>query len=231
MAYSQIRNLDRYYGLVIYKAKKLYNKIPARIRDKTELNDLIQEGFTGLIKAANKYDHKRETSFSTFSNFYIEGALIDYLRRQDPLTQKERGEVKSLCSAEEDLMRYSYAKPSVSELAKALDISEGEVRRIQNLKNTIISIEEVHKIDDKGQKKFAQELPAAENPNPNMEIAKKELFQDMNACIKNALIQHERAVLTLRCLGELTCGVRGIGAGMEKVMLPSLFTEVSNFCF
>lgn len=198
MTSSQRINLDDYYGLVIYKAKKLYDKIPERIRNKTELNDLIQEGLIGLIKAANKYDHKRETSFATFSNFYIEGALIDFLRKQDPLTQKERGVVKALYRAEEDLMRSSLVKPSVSELSEALDVSEDEIRRIQRLKKTFISL------DEKGQTDFTQELPAVENPDPQEEIAKKELWKDVDDCLKNALMHLERAVLSLRTIGELT---------------------------
>lgn len=204
MAVSPITNLDEYYGLAIYKAKKSYYRLPEAVRNQIELNDLIQESFIGLIKAANKYDPKKGTSFATFCGFFIEGALLDYLRKLDPLTQKERSEVKALDRAEKMLSQSSYAKPSVSELAKALDISEDEVRRIQRLKKTIISIEEIHKPDDKDQNKFAQELPDAENPHPHVEIAKKDLWQDVNACFKNALIHHERDVLTLRNLGELT---------------------------
>ena len=64
MAPSQIINLNSYYGLVIYKAKKLYNKLPEAVRNKIELNDLIQEGLIGLVNAANRYDPKREASFS-----------------------------------------------------------------------------------------------------------------------------------------------------------------------
>jgi len=204
MAVSPKTNLEEYYGLAIYKAKKLYYRLPEAVKNKIELNDLTQESFIGLIKAANRYDPKKGASFTTFCVFFIEGALLDYLRKLDPLTQKERSEVKALDRAEKNLTRSSCSKPWVSELAAALDISEDEVRRIQRLKKTIIPIEEIHKTDDKGQNKFAQELPAAENPNHHGEIAKKELWKDVNACLKNALIPRERAVLTLRGLGELT---------------------------
>lgn len=204
MASSQIITLDDYYGLVIYKAKKFYNKIPQSARNEIELNDLIQEGFVGLIKAANKYDPKREASFSTFSNFYIEGALKDYLRKQDPLTQRERSEVKALDRADKNLMRSSSMKPSVSELSESLGVSEDEVRRRLRLKKTIFSLEERYQTDEKGLSNFAQELPAFENPDPQEEIAKKELWKDVNECLKNALMYYERAVLSLRTLGELT---------------------------
>ena len=204
MSTSQITNLEEYYGLAIYKAKKQFNKLPEGARNKIELNDLIQEGFVGLVKAVNKYDHKREASFATFSTFYIEGALKDYLRKQDPLTQKKRSEVKALEQAEENLTRSLSAKPTVSELSIALGVSGNEVRRIQNLKKTICSIEEVCQHSVPGQANFTQELPAFENPNPQAEIARKELWKDVDECLKNALMRYERSVLSLRTLGELT---------------------------
>lgn len=204
MTSSQIIDLDDYYGLAVYKAKKLYNNFPEAARNKIDLNDLIQEGLIGLVKAANKYDPKREVTFATFSNFYIEGALKDYLRKQDPLTQKERGEVKSLDRAEGEISRSSSRKPSVSELSNSLGISEDEVRRRQRLKKTFFSFEERYQTDEKGQRSVAQELPAFENPDPQAEIAKKELWKDVNGCLKNALKHYERAVLSLRTLGELT---------------------------
>jgi len=198
MATSQIINLDDYYGLAIYKAKKVFKKLPERARNKTDLNDLTQEGLIGLMKAAKKYNPKKGASFATFSAIYIDGALKDYLRKQDPLTQKERGEVKALDRAEEKIWQTHFLKPSVSELAEALDVSENEVRKIQRLKKTFFSL------DENGQTDFTRELPAFKNPDPQAEIAKKELWKDVNGCLKNALKHYERAVLSLRTLGELT---------------------------
>jgi RNA polymerase sigma factor for flagellar operon FliA len=204
MASSQTINLNDYYGLVIYKAKKSYYRLPEAARNKTELNDLIQVGFIGLIKAADRYDSNKGASFATFSSLYIDGAVKDYLRKQDLLTQKERAAVKALEQAEEDLIQSLSAKPTVSELSIALRVSEDEVRRIQHLKKTICSIEEICQHGERGQMNFKQELPAFENPNPEVEIARKELWEDVDECLKNALMRYERSVLSLRTLGELT---------------------------
>jgi len=198
MAGSQITNLEEYYGLAIYKAKKIYNKLPETARKKIELNDLIQESFIGLINAAHGYNPGRGASFATYSNIRIEGALLDYLRKQDPLTQKERSEVKALDRAEEKLIQLLPMKPSVSELSEVLGVSEDELRRIQRLKKTFLSL------DEKEQSDFTQELPALENPDPQAEIAKKELWKDVNECLMTALKHYERAVLSFRTLGELT---------------------------
>ena len=204
MASSPTINLDDYYGLAVYKAKKLYNYLPEAAKNKIGLNDLIQEGLIGLVKAANKYDPKRGVSFSTFSSLYIDGAAKDYLRKQDPLTQKDRAAVKALDSAEELLILSSGIRPSVSELSEALGFSEDEVGRLQGLKIFVFSIDDKYPSDEKGPLRFTQELRALKNPDPQEEIAKKELWKDVNDCLKNALIYYESAVLSLRTLGELT---------------------------
>jgi RNA polymerase sigma factor for flagellar operon FliA len=198
MATSQIINLDDYYGLAIYKAKNVFKKLPERARNKTDLNELTQEGLIGLMKAAKKYNPKKGASFATFSAIYIDGALKDYLRKQDPLTQKERGEVKALDRVEEKIWHTHFMKPSVSELAEVLGVSENEVRKIQGLKKTFFSL------DENGQTDFTHELPAFKNPDPQAEIAKKELWKDVNECLKSALKHYEKAVLSFRTLGELT---------------------------
>ncbi len=89
MPSSQRVSLYQYYGLVVYKAQKIFRTLPKLARKKIELNDLVQEGFLGLLKAADKYDPKKGASFSTFASHYIDGAVKDYLRKQDPLTQKK----------------------------------------------------------------------------------------------------------------------------------------------
>jgi len=45
MPSSQIVNLDKYYGLVIYKAQKIFHTLLEIAKKRIELNDLIQEGF------------------------------------------------------------------------------------------------------------------------------------------------------------------------------------------
>ncbi len=204
MPSSQIVSPDKYYGLVIYKAQKIYSTLPAEARKRIELNDLIQEGFIGLLKAANRYDPKRKTSFSTFASLYIDGAVKDYLRKQDPLTQKKRQEVKELDRAKEKLMQSSGWEPSVSELARALSITEDEVRRKQGLGKVIFSLEDIHQSEKEGRDQSVQELPSFDESDPEKEITAVELWNDVNDCLKEALSYDERAVLTLRILGELT---------------------------
>jgi RNA polymerase sigma factor for flagellar operon FliA len=219
MAASHTINLEEYYGLVIYKARKTHNKIPEAVRNKIELDDLIQEGLVGLIKAAERYNPEREASFATFSNFHIQGALKDYLRMQDPLSQKQRAEVKALVRAEKELSRRSNGKPSVAELSKSLGVSEDEVINWQRHKKIFISLDDGYERNERGMTEEIKDLPAVENPDPREEIAKKELWQDVDDCLKNTLEDYERVVLSFRTVGELTIRktARVLNLHMNKV--------------
>lgn len=46
-------------------------------------NDLIQEGFIGLMKAIKNYDKSREVSFNTFASLCIKRQMITAIRQQN----------------------------------------------------------------------------------------------------------------------------------------------------
>ena len=54
------------------------------------LDELTSAGAVGLIKAADRYDHKRALSFAAYAKHRILGEMLDYLRAQDPLSRTER---------------------------------------------------------------------------------------------------------------------------------------------
>ena len=58
--------LDKYVGLL---------NVPPQYRE-----DLIQEGFIGLLKAVHSYDSNHECSFSTFAKHCIRNSVISELR-------------------------------------------------------------------------------------------------------------------------------------------------------
>ncbi|MGX7588995.1 sigma-70 family RNA polymerase sigma factor [Candidatus Vidania fulgoroideorum] len=60
--------VDHNYRLVISIAKKYINK-------GLSLNDLIQEGSMGLIKAINKFNYRRNNKFSTYATWWIRQSI------------------------------------------------------------------------------------------------------------------------------------------------------------
>ena len=55
-----------------------------------EVSELINDGVIGLIEAVRKYDPVRGVAFSTYAGHRIRGAMLDGLRRRDPLPRSLR---------------------------------------------------------------------------------------------------------------------------------------------
>ena len=89
--------IQEYAPLIKYVAQRLACRLPASVC----LEDLISAGVLGLMDAIEKYDPTRGTTFKTYAELRIRGAMLDDLRELDwvPRTvrQKEHALTQGLC--------------------------------------------------------------------------------------------------------------------------------------
>lgn len=100
------------------------------------LDDLMQVGSIGLIKAIRYYDPKRpgSASFKTLAACYVRGEIRHYLRDHHSLIQVPRRLTQvtaKLSQLEEKLTRLLDHTPSVKELADYAGLSQEEVLEAQ----------------------------------------------------------------------------------------------------
>jgi RNA polymerase sigma factor FliA len=93
-----------------------------------ELDDLVQIGSLGLMEAVSK--HGSEDSIGGFAVHRIRGAILDFLRAQDPLTRQQRKEVKQVNASRDRLGQKLARTPRASEVAADAGISFEEYARI-----------------------------------------------------------------------------------------------------
>jgi len=67
-------------------AKRLRSHVPPCVT----LDDLIGAGTIGLIQAVDRFQPSRGLQFATFAKHRIRGAMLDFLREEDPLSRTER---------------------------------------------------------------------------------------------------------------------------------------------
>jgi RNA polymerase sigma-B factor len=97
-----------------------------------QLDDLVQVGAVGLVKASNRFDESRGVAFATFAAPVIEGEIRRHLRdRSSPLRiprdlQRTSGELRRQRG---QLGAALGRSPSTGELAAALHIDEESVER------------------------------------------------------------------------------------------------------
>jgi RNA polymerase primary sigma factor len=98
------------------------------------MEDLLQEGVVGLIRAAEKFDWRRGTRFSTYAVPWIRQAISQALANTGRLIRlpaPQHLQAERLSRAERALLEQGAADPGVAELAAASGIEEAAVLRIR----------------------------------------------------------------------------------------------------
>lgn len=111
----------------------LVRHVAARYRNRGngELEELIQVGTIGLIKAIDAFDLSRETPFSAFAIPHISGQIMRFFRDSTWAVHVPRRlqELRvDLINARNNLTARLGREPTPAQLAEELDMGEGEVR-------------------------------------------------------------------------------------------------------
>ncbi len=73
--------------------KKIGRRI-ARMVNGADINDLIGEGSIGLIRAVDSFDPTRGPSLEQYAGHIIAGAMLNGIRRLDPVSERVRRDIR-----------------------------------------------------------------------------------------------------------------------------------------
>ncbi len=123
----------------------LVKALAVRFRDRgTEVEDLIQIGTIGLIKAIRGYDCEYGTRFSTYAVPLICGEIKKHLRDDGIIKVSRELKRKSalLCREKQRILTETGREPQISELARISGMSEEEAVRALDATSAVCSIHE-----------------------------------------------------------------------------------------
>jgi len=97
------------------------------------LEDLVQVGYVGLLRAVNRFDPDRGVKFQTYASHLVAGEIRHYLRDQAGVVRRPRWLSRLSRELErtvERLQRERGQLPTVEEIAQAMNITPEGVREI-----------------------------------------------------------------------------------------------------
>ncbi|MFF4874173.1 RNA polymerase sigma factor SigF [Streptomyces sp. NPDC090109] len=222
-AYQYVRNtlIEMNMSLVRYAAGRFRARAD-------EMEDIVQVGMIGLIKAIDRFDLSREVEFATFAVPYIVGEIKRFFRDTTWAVHVPRRLQEArveLAKATDELSSRLGRAPRVAELAMLMGLPEEEVVEAQIASNgyNSTSLDAAINGGDEEDEAALADFIGEEDPA----LA---LFEDFHtlAPLVGALDERDRLLLHLRFVEELTQSQIGERLGVSQMHVSRLLARSLN---
>lgn len=176
-------------------------------------DDLIQHAMMGLWQSIEKFDPQRQIRFASYATPRIRGAVLDALRRHDPLSRHDRALLKTLQDCVESFCNRHQTVPDEETLAAQADIDIERLHDLTARAQPVLSLDGVGSFDEDGAgQSLGQRLVDADAPDPRVETVRHEQGAIFRKAYRR-LPPRQQKILYLYYYEDLT--LKEIGAILE----------------
>jgi len=209
------RLVEMHLPLVEYLARRFAGR-------SEPLDDLVQVGTIGLIKAVDRFELERGVEFSTYATPTIVGEIKRHFRDKGwmvrvPRRLQERR--AALTAATSELTHKLGRSPTIAELSAQLALSEDEVLEGLESSNAYTAISLEATADPDGGQSIADTLGELDADLENVEY--RESLKPLLA----ALAPRERTILMLRFFGNQTQSQIAEQVGISQMHVSRLLSR------
>ena len=161
------------------------------------LNDLVNEGNIGLVKAAQKFDETRGFKFISYAVWWIRQSILQAISEQSRIVRMLLNQVgfqSKLSKAIVNFEQENERRPSVQELADILETDEEKVREALGTNGKKVSVDAPFQDEESGS--LIDIMTDETAPATDNKMERESLSKDLDAAL-GTLSDRERQVLKM----------------------------------
>lgn len=195
--------------------------------------DLAQDGYVGLARAAERFDPAKRIKFSTYAGIRIRGAMIDAHRIRESMPRRAIQRDSDLATVERDFVRRVGREADLADdadraaLAQALECSDADLaRHIEERK--LVERWELTSLEAPVETSRNKTMPLSETLGQHRERApEQELDQDDEIDrLTRGLTAQQRTALLRYVVDELTMKEIAGSMGLSESRISQILSEV-----
>jgi RNA polymerase sigma factor for flagellar operon FliA len=219
------RLVEQYLPLVRYVVARLPVTLPGSL----DRDDFYSVGVMGLMHAASTFDPGRGASFKTFAYTAIRGAILDEVRKHDPVPRNRRDRLRKMERTNSQLHAELDREPTLAELAQAMGCSEQDLDEDLQALHTArtLSLDETYGNDDEGSTTLANLMQAEDTRDPGDAADDRERMARLTKAIAE-LPETDRHVVVLYFHEQLFLKEIGTVLGVTESRVSQILTRATE---